>query len=123
MDQPQRRELISALRDNGVSKLFCGHFHRDAGGWDGDDFEVVVTGAVGTTILYSDAAKADMGGATPLGFKGYGSDVCDAANAGLRCVRVGRASRPSIEARLQAGILSRPSIDRLLSALRGPGGF
>ena len=32
-----------------MRKIFCGHYHRNAGGWDGD-LEVVVTTAIGCQI-------------------------------------------------------------------------
>lgn len=32
-----------------MKKLFCGHYHRNAGGFDGD-FEVIVTSAIGCEL-------------------------------------------------------------------------
>ena len=33
-----------------VSKIFCGHYHKNAGGWDGPTLELVVTSAIGCQI-------------------------------------------------------------------------
>jgi len=45
----ERRQLLTKLQQAGMKKLFCGHYHRNAGGWDGD-FEVIVTSAVGLQL-------------------------------------------------------------------------
>jgi serine/threonine-protein phosphatase CPPED1 len=42
----RRREVSALLRAFGVRAFFCGHWHRNGGGWD-DGLEVVVTGPVG----------------------------------------------------------------------------
>ena len=48
-DKALRRAFLSRLRGAGMRALFCGHYHRNAGGWDGD-LEVVVTSAVGCQL-------------------------------------------------------------------------
>lgn len=48
-DMTERRRLLSKLQEAGMKKLFCGHYHRNAGGWDGD-FEVIVTSAIGLQL-------------------------------------------------------------------------
>ncbi len=49
-----RRRLLDKLVSGGVSKVFCGHYHRNAGGWYEDEkkrtLEVVVTTAIGCQI-------------------------------------------------------------------------
>jgi hypothetical protein len=45
-----RQPLLRRLKAAGVSKWFCGHYHRTAGGWDGE-LEVVVTSAAGLHLL------------------------------------------------------------------------
>ena len=47
--QPARREWLERFRTAGVTKVFCGHYHRNAGGWY-KELEVVVTSAVGTQL-------------------------------------------------------------------------
>ena len=42
----RRRELLRMLQAFGIRAFFCGHWHRNGGGWD-DGLEVVVTGPVG----------------------------------------------------------------------------
>merc|ERR1712060_1039667 len=44
-----RRKYLSKFKNAGVSKIFCGHYHRNAGGWDGD-LELVITSAIGCQI-------------------------------------------------------------------------
>ncbi len=47
---PQRFEYLEKLRDAGVRHIFCGHYHRNAGGfWK--DVEQVVTGAIGAPLF------------------------------------------------------------------------
>lgn len=53
----RRRPLLDMFRDFGVRAYFCGHWHRNGGGWD-DSVEVVVTGPVGYPL-----------GADPPGFR------------------------------------------------------
>ena len=47
-----RNALISKLRSCGCTKLFCGHYHSNAGGHH-EDFEVVITCAAGVLWLNS----------------------------------------------------------------------
>jgi 3',5'-cyclic AMP phosphodiesterase CpdA len=42
----RRRLILDLLHTYGVRAFFCGHWHRNGGGWDGD-LEVVVSGPVG----------------------------------------------------------------------------
>jgi hypothetical protein len=45
----QRRNLVERFKKAGVRKVFCGHFHKNAGGFDGE-LEVVVTSAIGAQL-------------------------------------------------------------------------
>lgn len=45
----ERSPLLAKLKKAGVRKVFCGHYHRNAGGHSGD-LEVVVTTAVGAQL-------------------------------------------------------------------------
>lgn len=51
-----RAQLLRKLYDGGIRKVFCGHYHRNAGGTYGD-LEVIVTSAVGAQL------GADVSGA------------------------------------------------------------
>ena len=42
-----RQELLEKFHKAGVTKIFCGHYHRNGGGWYKDRLEVVVTSAIG----------------------------------------------------------------------------
>ena len=42
----QREKIVRKLKDVGVKYVFAGHYHRNAGGFDGD-LEMVVTSAIG----------------------------------------------------------------------------
>jgi len=44
-----RRKCLNKFKKAGVSKIFCGHYHRNAGGWDGD-LELVITSAIGCQV-------------------------------------------------------------------------
>ena len=44
-----RLRMLNKLRDAGIRHIFCGHYHRNAGGFYGD-LELVVTSAVGCQI-------------------------------------------------------------------------
>lgn len=44
-----RLSWLKKFRDAGVSKIMCGHYHRNAGGWY-DGMELVVTSAIGAQI-------------------------------------------------------------------------
>jgi len=49
-----RKKKLEELHKAGVSKIFCGHYHRNAGAWypseDDRQMEVVVTSAIGCQI-------------------------------------------------------------------------
>jgi hypothetical protein len=45
----QRKNLLDRFKRAGVRKIFCGHYHRNAGGFYGD-FECVVTTAIGAQL-------------------------------------------------------------------------
>jgi 3',5'-cyclic AMP phosphodiesterase CpdA len=42
----RRRIVLDLLKGHGVRAYFCGHWHRNGGGWDGE-LEIAVTGPVG----------------------------------------------------------------------------
>ena len=44
-----RATMLRRLNEAGISKIFCGHYHRNAGGWFGD-MELVITSAVGSQL-------------------------------------------------------------------------
>ena len=46
ISQPLRRNMLDKLCEAGVSKIFCGHYHRNAGGWY-KDMELIVTSSLG----------------------------------------------------------------------------
>ena len=74
-----------------MSKLFCGHFHRNAGGYDGG-LEVVVTSAAGCVLSFAESALGESAAArqTALGLEGFDWEQrrCDGAASGLRVVTV-----------------------------------
>ena len=45
-----RKKMLTKFKNSNVSKIFCGHYHRNAGGWDGPSLELVVTSAIGCQI-------------------------------------------------------------------------
>ena len=47
LPQPLRKDMLEKFADAGISKIFCGHYHRNAGGWVNDNMELVVTSALG----------------------------------------------------------------------------
>lgn len=49
VEQELRKTMLEKLYAGGVRKIFCGHYHRNAGGWF-KDMECVVTTAVGCQI-------------------------------------------------------------------------
>ena len=49
IDIETRMRMLNKLRDGGVRHIFCGHYHRNAGGCYGD-LELVVTSAIGQQI-------------------------------------------------------------------------
>ena len=54
LEMSVRKNLLDRLMNAGVSKLFCGHYHNNAGGWYPSDtdrrLEVIVTTAVGCQL-------------------------------------------------------------------------
>jgi len=44
-----RMKMLNKFYDAGVSKIFCGHYHRNTGGWY-KDMELIVTSAIGCQI-------------------------------------------------------------------------
>lgn len=50
IDVDLRKKMLKKFKSSDVSKIFCGHYHRNAGGWDGPSLELVVTSAVGCQI-------------------------------------------------------------------------
>lgn len=84
-EKVRRGVLEEVKRLDPRAKWFCGHFHRNAGGWDGD-LEVVVTSAVGCALGWNDAATREE----RLGLPGFdwAKRRCDTAHSGVRCVRV-----------------------------------
>ena len=76
-----RRHLLDMAKGGRVSKWFCGHYHRNAGGWDGDDLEVVITAAVGANLTTD--ASGDVRGLT-----GMAGLTLDDSVSGLRVVQV-----------------------------------
>ncbi len=49
IEPEQRKNLIERFKKAGVGKVFCGHYHKNAGAFDGD-LEVVVTSAIGAQL-------------------------------------------------------------------------
>ena len=45
-----RISMLKRFSDSGISKIFCGHYHRNAGGWYNEKMELVVTSAVGSQL-------------------------------------------------------------------------
>jgi hypothetical protein len=89
-----RQHLMSLYARHGVTAVFCGHYHRNAGGWyeerDGasvtDCVEVVVTGAVGTNVLSN--ASAPPGSEDELNICGMGAPTTGGDVSGMRIVEV-----------------------------------
>ena len=49
IDKSTRLHWLKKFKDAGVSKIMCGHYHRNAGGWY-ENIELVVTSAVGAQL-------------------------------------------------------------------------
>ena len=45
-----RASTLKRFSDSGISKIFCGHYHRNGGGWYNENMELVVTSAVGSQL-------------------------------------------------------------------------
>jgi hypothetical protein len=74
-----RARWLGRLADAGVSKVFCGHYHRNSGGYTDDGrLEVVVTSAVGRQM-----SQAEVDANEPL------MDIPSDTKHGMRVVSVG----------------------------------
>ena len=49
IEETLRKKMLDKFLDAGVTKIFCGHYHRNAGGWY-KNMELVVTSAIGCQI-------------------------------------------------------------------------
>lgn len=45
-----RVSWLNKFKQAGVSKIMCGHYHQNTGGWISDDLELVVTSAIGAQL-------------------------------------------------------------------------
>ena len=81
LDQSVRASLLDTMVKGGVRAWFCGHYHRNSGGNFGS-LEVVVSSAVGATLLPS--------GVDPLGLEGFTGPDCGPSASGIRVVKVQR---------------------------------
>jgi 3',5'-cyclic AMP phosphodiesterase CpdA len=80
----RRLRLLNAFVDAGVGSWFCGHFHRNAGGWyrrGGSKLEVIVTAAIGTN-LKSDPVK------DAITLESLNAAVLNEEESGFRVVQV-----------------------------------
>ena len=59
-----RRKLMRKMKNARTRAWFCGHYHRNAGGFD-EDLEVVVTSAVGAVLPPSGKDPLGLGGFKP----------------------------------------------------------
>ena len=81
-----RRHLLAQIRRlDRRAKWFCGHFHRNAGGFS-EELEVVVTSAVGCALAW----KVDVAEGERLGLDGFDwkQRGCSDERSGLRVVCV-----------------------------------
>lgn len=78
---PVRQRVLARLKRGGVRAWFCGHFHRNAGGWD-EGLEVVVSSAVGVQLISPPGAPR-LGLPVVAAPRPLGRDV-----SGLRVVKV-----------------------------------
>jgi len=85
IDPTTRSEILSLLSKHGVRTIFCGHYHRNAGGFfrtgSGAEMELVVTGAVGGNIK-------DNPNGNPLDLDGMDGPVMSEDESGMRLVKV-----------------------------------
>jgi hypothetical protein len=90
-----RGEVLAQLKRAGVSKWFCGHFHRNDGGWD-EKLEVVITTAVGTVLPFVDTAlePTPEGLEVRIGLDGFDWSKRSVAkgDSGLRLVTVTKSA-------------------------------
>lgn len=49
IDKPVRLHWLKKFHEAGVTKIMCGHYHRNAGGWY-NEMELVVTSAIGAQL-------------------------------------------------------------------------
>ena len=47
LPQPLRETMLKKFYEAGISKIFCGHYHMNAGGWYNEELELIVTSAIG----------------------------------------------------------------------------
>jgi len=45
-----RLKMLQKFKEAGITKIFCGHYHANGGGWYDDGIEVVATSAIGAQI-------------------------------------------------------------------------
>lgn len=50
IEPTQRKNLLDRFKKAGLKKIFCGHYHRNAGGWYENSIEVVTTSAIGAQL-------------------------------------------------------------------------
>jgi len=91
----EKREMwLDKMLKANVSKVYCSHYHRRAGGIY-KDLEVVVSGAVGTHILTKDVpvkfqkSKLDQFN-FKLSYEGFGGTEANEDTSGLQVVTVSR---------------------------------
>jgi len=82
MPTKKRNDLLDKLNDAEVSHLFCGHYHRNAGGTY-KDLEVSVSASIGTNVVNSSIPGSD-----PLDKSGIGDYICEDDTSGFRIVAV-----------------------------------
>lgn len=85
-DSKTRSRVLAAMKDAGVRAMFCGHYHRNAGGKD-EDLEVIVTSAVGCQLRVAKDNTNLLNLPVELDEPAIGPMA-----SGLRLVRVGQAS-------------------------------
>mmetsp|Transcript_39154 Transcript_39154/g.85401 ORF Transcript_39154/g.85401 Transcript_39154/m.85401 type:complete len:334 (+) Transcript_39154:35-1036(+) len=76
-----RRRLVEQLRAGGVSRIFAGHFHREARCDAGDGLEIITTSAIGLNLITK--PKGDR-----RNLAGIGGAVMSETVSGCRLVRV-----------------------------------
>ena len=87
-----RKDLLDTLKAARCSKLFCGHYHSNAGGWYAEDeearLEVVITGAAGAAIPLK-VPEDDVEALSPAG-QDFSRMQCSPDVSGMRIVQVTR---------------------------------
>lgn len=84
-----RRSLLNQVKAAGCTKWFCGHYHQNAGGYDGS-LEIVVTGAVGCQIPLRAGVPPESPAALSPGGQDFSATQCGLEVSGLRLVTVTR---------------------------------